>query len=242
MSILTKIKRFVQKNAKIVGATTAVAVAAGAGFAALGNVHADPVSTRNCDGNAMVYCGAESVSELQTKYNKGDSHNKVYTTQDMYHAGFGISPSDINAMSSDTTVGYVTKSGDVYSGNTLVATNALTGGRENIAGSTPEKYGATAFFVRKPSVSFLDDQLKAFVVMKNGVFQYAILYSCGNAVKATPVPPKPKPALTCVELDATLAETELSSGDQTYNFVGKGSVKNNAKVLSQAMTSTSVTV
>lgn len=76
----------------------------------------------------------------------------------------------------------------------MVATGALTGGRQDISGSTREDVGGTVFFVRPPSVSFASSPLSAFVVMVNGQFKFAIIASCGNAVKATPVAPAPKPA------------------------------------------------
>lgn len=215
------------------------------------------VSDSDCSPIAVIYCGATSVSQLISKYNNGDNDpygnaSKIYIMHDIYN-WFGITPADINAMASDTVTGYVTKGGDVYTGdpqssNKLVATNALTGGRTNPYGnaSTPETYGATHFFVRPPSVSFLDQNLKAFVVMKNGVFQYAILYSCGNPIKATAVqPPKPtptptptptpkptpKPALVCNELDLLNAKIE-SNGDWSYTLEGKATPTNGAKISS----------
>jgi len=154
-----------------------------------------PVATPDCTGNSVVYCGATSVSALQAKYKSGDSVNKAYSISDIYDS-FGIWSSDISAMNSDSVSGYVTSTGNVYAGNTLVATNAVTAGRtllyksgKVIPGQTPTSYGQTHFYKRAPSVSFGDSELSAMVVMKNGVFQYAILNSCGNPVTATPKKP-----------------------------------------------------
>jgi outer membrane biosynthesis protein TonB len=57
------------------------------------------------------------------------------------------------------------------------------------------------FYQRPPSVSFQMDALPAFVSMKDGRFQFAILASCGNAVMATPrvVASKPRPAAPAVQ-------------------------------------------
>jgi len=152
-------------------------------------------SGQNCDDNAVVFCGATSASGLIGKYNDGDGRNTATSIHNIY-SWFGISSSDVAAMGSTAQNGSVTSSGNVYVGSTLVATNALTGGRQNIQpGSTRQDNQGTIFYTRPPSVSFLSSPLSAFVVMKNGVFQFAVLMSCGNPVKATPkmLPPPPTP-------------------------------------------------
>ena len=176
-SIIKKI--FKPSKAKIIVAVITVAIAASAAF---NSVYASQEGV-NCDGNAVVYCGAQTVSELQSKYNASQSVKNIYNW-----SGFAISASDVASMSTEAYPGYVTKSGDVYlnNNNLLVATNALTAGRENIAGSTQRSSGGTVFYTRPPEVSFIPNQLSAFVVMKDGVFQFAILKSCGNPVHANP--------------------------------------------------------
>jgi hypothetical protein len=235
MSIMSKIKQFAQNNIKALGVSAAVVVMAGLGAAVIGGASASPVSTPNCDANAVVWCGASSSSGVLNAYNNGDGHNKANTIQAIY-AGFGIDRSDVESMSSDSQTGYVTKSGDVYVGSKEVAKNAMTAGRENIAGSTKESYGPQVYYERPPSVSFVDDELTAMVVMKNGVFQFAILVSCGNPVKATPVtpPPAPKPAtLTCNELDLTPGSVE-SNGDQNYALEAQATPANGAAISNYA--------
>lgn len=162
-------------------------------------VHAQDISIsspRNCDDNAVIWCGAGSTDSLISKYNNGDGHNTVDSIHDIL-SSFGISSSDINSMSSastDVEAGTVSKSGNVFDGSDkLVATDALTGGRQDISGSTKEVSGGTTFFVRPPSISFVSSPLAAFVVMQDGRFAFAILVSCGNPVKATPVAPAPTP-------------------------------------------------
>ncbi len=211
---MTLFRNFSRKSRKvpfIAGLILSLGLVLGGGAVGVTMVHAE---TANCDSNAVVYCGASSVSALQQKYNNGDTRNKAYSIQDIYHA-FGMGPSDITAMSSDAVAGYVTKSGDVYATvngrSTLVATGAYTAGRQNIAGSTQHTYGATTYYQRSPSVSFLENSLSAMVIMKNGVFQHAILNSCGNPVNATPKkttpPPAPKPPTpfySCVQLTGSI--------------------------------------
>ncbi len=188
MKFLSKFKNLSRK----VVATVAVAAVAATGVVVFNNAHAANLSlntAKDCDYNAVMYCGAGSVSQLQSNYAHGVSgRNTYYSIQDIYHY-FGISSSQISGMSTTAVAGTVTKSGNVYVGNTLVATGATTAGRMNIPGSTQVKYGATTFYKRPPSVSFRSNSLAAYVVMVNGKFQFAILASCGNPVVATPKTP-----------------------------------------------------
>ena len=165
-------------------------------------------SNRDCDNNAVIECGALTATELQQKYNASPSAQAIYTY-------FNISPADISNLTSTSAncenfntasnpangvcAGTVTKSGTVLINGQIVAINAMTAGRQNMPGSTQETAGNTTFYTRPPSVSFVSDNLDAFVVMNNGQFQYAILSSCGNPVRATPTtkappaPPVPQP-------------------------------------------------
>jgi hypothetical protein len=169
----------------------------------LSTVHAQNISIsspNNCDANSVMWCGANSVSDLANKYNSGDGHNTAASIHSIY-SFYGISASDISSMTSSgssVVAGSVDINGNVYdaSGN-KIATGAITGGREDISGSTKEDVNGTIFYERAPSVSFAQSKLSAYVVMNNGKFDFAILASCGNPVKATPVvTPTPKPAPT----------------------------------------------
>lgn len=255
----------------VVGAFVGVMVVAFLGSNGLAHADSSPAaSAEDCTDISVIYCGAQTVSDLISKYNNGDNDpygnaSKVYIIHDIYN-WFGITPTDVNNMGSGnattsgstvsgsgTLTGYVDIDGDVYTGtpggsHILVATNALTGGRTNPYGdlSTPEFYGHTHFFVRPPHVSFENENLKAFVVVKDGVFQFAILVSCSNPIKATPVqPPKPptptptptpapapKPSLTCNQLNVTPGTVDKSSGDQNYTLVAQALVMNGAVVKS----------
>ena len=150
------------------------------------------VSARDCDSNAVMNCGALTTKQVQDKYgNAGVS--AIYNH-------FGITASDINKINTTAVAGVVHKSGKITVNGATVATGAITAGRENISGSTKVKSGDVTFYKRAPSVSFRVESLSAFVVMENGVFQYAIIGACGNPVSGTPTtkppvstPTKPKP-------------------------------------------------
>ncbi|MDL2363450.1 MAG: hypothetical protein QFB86_03680 [Patescibacteria group bacterium] len=144
---------------------------------------------RDCDDNAVLRCGAYSISEVGEKY-MADAAAKT-----IYHY-FDISSTDVSQMGNTAVNGTVTKSGHILVGDKTVATDALTVGRQNIAGSQSITQNDTTFYTRAPGVSFNQESLPAYVVMKNGQFQYAVIKSCGNPVKATPIVQTPAPVPT----------------------------------------------
>ncbi len=137
----------------------------------------------DCDNNAIIRCGVSSLTDLKQKYRENQAGNVQAIFQH-----FGISS---EAAMDGMVAGRVTKSNEVYVGNELVATNAVTAGRQNMPGSTPILNGAA--YQRPPSVSFRSSSLPALVKMENGQFKSAVIMSCGNPVKATPKPVPPQP-------------------------------------------------
>lgn len=152
----------------------------------------------NCGNtNYVIGCGVSSAADISNHYSEPG-------VADIF-AYFGISKSDVNSMGSGAVLGDVYSNGDVKvqtsmpNGNTgyhLVATNAVTAGRENITGSKKVIFGGTTFYVRPTNVSFQSSPLTAYVMLDNNKqFKFAILKECGNPVKATPTPaPIPPPA------------------------------------------------
>lgn len=151
--------------------------------------HASTVyTTRDCDNNAIVRCGVADSSQMAKAYNQSGVA-PVYNY-------FGISRQDISAAGSNMVTGRVTRDGKVYANGKLVATNAMTAGRQYMPGSKAETRGSMTFYVRPPSVSFKRQSLPAYVMMRNGQFSYAVIASCGNPVSAKPVKPKKKVVIT----------------------------------------------
>jgi hypothetical protein len=171
------------------------------------------VSPRDCDDNAVIRCGALNFTELSNRSSQSGAA-QIY-------AAFGISSQDLANMSSTAIEGTVTNNNNVWinrssgmcpdidksslntqnqqavqnnSSMCLVATNAMTAGRQYMSGSTMATSSGVTYFRRPPSVSFQSPSLPAFVVMTNGRFNYAIIASCGNPVTATPVSVTPAPA------------------------------------------------
>jgi hypothetical protein len=138
----------------------------------------------DCDDNAIIRCGTHSTGELMNAYRSSAYVQKVY-------ASFGISNADIGDLQATNVAGKVTRDGRVFveGQSQAVANNAITGGRQNMPGSTQVNTQGVTFFKRPPSASFQQAALPAFVAMKNGQFQFAIIASCGNAVRANAISP-----------------------------------------------------
>lgn len=149
--------------------------------------HALTVDTpRDCDTNAVIYCGATTTTELHHKYNRTPDAQVIYRH-------FGITDWNIRNLTNNAVAGKVTQGGRVLVGKEEVATGAMTAGRVNMAGSTTVTSEGVTFYKRPPSASFQQPSLPAFVVLNSdGTFKYAIIASCGNPVTATPKE-KPQP-------------------------------------------------
>nr|AIA13714.1 hypothetical protein [uncultured bacterium]AIA14005.1 Unknown Function [uncultured bacterium] len=167
------------------------------------------ISPRDCDTNAVINCGALSTTELQQRYS--------YAGVAAIYNSFGISAQDIANVGTTAAAGQVYKDGTVTVGGVTVATNAITAGRNNIAGSTKVVSGGVTLYKRPPSVSFRVNSIAAFVVMQNGQFKFAILGACGNPVNATAVPKAtpPPPPVTPPPVVETPPVTEVVATPST---------------------------
>lgn len=144
---------------------------------------------QDCDANAVVRCGAQTSGKLWQKFSQPG-------TAQIYQY-FGISSSDVQQLHYTAVHGYVTRGGDVLVNGQVIATGAITAGRQYMPGSQAITSDGVTFYARPPSVSFLQPKLEAFIVRQDGhsgAFRFAILTSCGNPVVAKPVP-APKPAV-----------------------------------------------
>jgi hypothetical protein len=150
-----------------------------------GSAHA--AGPRDCDANAIMWCGAYTKTEFAYKVAGGDQHNSPQNLQAIYNA-FSIGLDEMK-LASD---GYVAKDGRVVVNGKTVATGASSIGRQYMPGSV-KKHGV---WLRSTQDSFKSDRLDAFVYMKDDVFQWAVLKSCGNAVTAMAIAkPKPQPPI-----------------------------------------------
>jgi len=174
------------------------------------------------DNNSVVAGGVSSSSNLTQAY-------KTSGVATIYNY-FGISSADINNSSSHWVNGTVTSSGKVIVNGKVVATNAITAGRQNIDGSTKVTRDGTTFYVRPTNVSFRQSSLPAYVLMKNGQFQNAIIAECGNPVMATPV----RPVVTHKPIQSQAPQPQASAAATASAQV----VVNNTPAQPQATTAT----
>jgi hypothetical protein len=137
-------------------------------------------SARDCDGNAVIYCGTYSTSELNHKITTGTGKADQSGAQlTSLFAQYGYSPS----MAGSLQNGRVTKDNKVYLGNTVVKTNAFSMGRHKTTHSVDVPGISYPLWLRHPSESFVSSSIDAYVLMNyDGSFRMAIIKSCGNIV------------------------------------------------------------
>lgn len=137
-------------------------------------------ASRDCDANAVIYCGTLTKTELRTKLTNGTvkAYQSASELQKLFKY-YGFDLSHIDSLSE----GAVTKDGKVVVGTRTVATNVLSMGRSYMPGSTKVSAFSYPLYLRPPSVSFVSSSIPAFVRMNpNGTMRYAIIKSCGNIV------------------------------------------------------------
>lgn len=180
---------------------------------------AQAADQRDCDDNAIMRCGAYSLSELREKY---------MADVPTVFAHYGVSSGEVKGTSGTVQSGYVTKSGNVVVGDKVVATGAVTVGRQNMSGSTAVTIGGKTYYERTPSVSFQTDKLDAYVFFdRNGVFSGAVIKSCGNPVDGEP---EAKPTAVCKGI------TKNTIARNKFSFDGAAEVKDGAKVTGYVFT------
>ncbi|MBI3983920.1 PKD domain-containing protein [Candidatus Microgenomates bacterium] len=186
---------------------------------------AQTAGVRECIPNSIINCGIYSKAEFKTKWNNGDGRRSAAHIQNDFEM-LSINLSEF--MSTQTVSGVVTKSGNVLVDGKVVATNAYSFGHNYKPGSV--KVGD--MWKRPTTVSFQSSQLEAYVYMKDGVFQWAVLKSCGNPVTAQPVKP-PQPTFVCddltiVKVNGLPVNTDHARGQAPLRVAmkAKGSVTN----------------
>lgn len=198
------------------------------------------IQPRDANTNAIMYNGAYTKAEWLTKVRNGDGVNTAENLQKIYFdEGRGIT--EANFMSSDTVDGTVFQDGHVEVAGKTVATNMYSIGRHDLPGRTP----SGSVYESPNQEAFIAKSLPAFINMQGGTFHYAIIKSCGNAGRATPVPkatptptptPKPSPTSTpkpsptpvqsfkCTKLLATQPDKQHSP--ETFRFTIFSDVEN----------------
>lgn len=177
-------------------------------------------NVRDCDGGAIIHCGALTETELKQKFSANATHDLP-----AIYSHYGISATMIQNGSAQA--GSVTSTGNVIVNGKTVATGAFTAGRLGFPSSRVITVGGTKLFEHSTQTSFRSSSIDAFVWFdSNGQFMAAILKSCGNPIKARPVPVPPKPVFACNALTATkISRTEFS-------FATNATAQNGARISS----------
>ena len=189
-------KRFITYVGSLLFLLSTVFALAGLGSTAYAVVDDTP----DCDdGVAIINCGTgKTTDEMRARYDKNATGDlpKIF-------GAFGISRADLNGTFQS---GVVWRNGNVTIDGKVVATGAITAGRNfggtPIAGTNAGKY---------PTSKFATEGQTAWVKMINGKFSFAVLKSCGNPISATPKIPQ-TPAFKCVSLKVT----EVSRTKRTF--------------------------
>ena len=112
---LRTIRKKISKKASLALAA-ALVVGGITGAVATKSVKAD---SRNCDNNAVVYCGAFSIPELQARYKSDSVTRAIYAA-----SAFNISATDVAGMG-NAKVGAVYKDGRVVVDGRVVRLDVL---------------------------------------------------------------------------------------------------------------------
>jgi hypothetical protein len=135
-------------------------------------------AARDCDSYAIIHCGALSTTELKKDYGASAYVRTIYKH-------FGISATDISAIGSEAVAGRVYDNGTVKVNGREVATKAITAARKYVKGSHSVTLNGHTYYVRYVSAELSRSSEATFVVLKNGVFDYAVMGPCGNPIMAT---------------------------------------------------------
>lgn len=150
---------------------------------------------RDYDSYSIMYGGAWSKAEWQSKVDKGDTkHSSANLRQIYFNEGRGITAANFK----NTVNGTVLNDGRVLVDGVVVATDAHVQGRNYLPGSVKD---GSVYSRPIPDPFRPASDTAAWVNMDGGVYHYAIIKACGNTVRGKAVPkptptPTPKPTAT----------------------------------------------
>lgn len=188
-----------------------IAVLIGAVVAFTAIVIGIPRAEAACDNVSIIRCGVSSEQDLHKKFDADQrGAHKVYQA-------FGISREDLNGFVDGT----VYKDGRVVVDNQVVATNAVTAGYNWGSGDPNRKAISGTDAYMYSTSQLVSDARRVMVKMVDGQFKFAVIYDCGNPVKATPTPPPAKDTQVCelaTQKIITIKENEFDSSKHSRNL------------------------
>jgi hypothetical protein len=181
---------------------------------ALGFMFTPHVATAaDCDGNAVIYCGITSISNLNYKlaHGTGKTNQSAKELTDLFGMyGYNAGNTEIRIVE-----GSVTKTNKVYAGSKLVASDVYSMGRHKTTGSWHVPNISYPLYFRHPQYSFNSSSIPAYIVYNyDGSFRMAIIKSCGNIVPGRIVH-KPKPPVVVPKYNLNI----LKFNDLNHNGV-----------------------
>jgi uncharacterized repeat protein (TIGR01451 family) len=173
-----KIRNIFQNKSIKRGIITGALLSVGAlGLFAFGSASANTTVTgpRDCDSGSVIYCGALSTEELNTKF----TQNSYGDLPGIFNH-FGISASEVSGLNNNVTIGEVRADGTVWAAGKLIGVNALTAGRTRTTNSVA--IPGTNAYTRPPSDSFAtpSTRISIFIGSTTDAKPWAVITSCGN--------------------------------------------------------------
>jgi hypothetical protein len=207
-------------------------------------------SAATCTNNDIIKCGYSSPTDFINKVKANT--NGVNSTPDLQaiYAHYGLSSADYANFAAHAVAGEAMRNGHIVVNGKVVASGAMSIGRDkSFQGTNPftVTINGQNYFGNTNDQAFAAGvtELPVDVLFNsNGVFQFAVLPSCGNpeipsAVapappkptpppKPAPIPPPapaPTPAFECKELTAS----PVNGSTTTFTFVATSQASGGAK-------------
>ncbi len=177
MGTFTQVLRSARKKLIITSVLSLTFVGAIAGALALQHNSANAAGGRDFSHNAIMPGGALNRLEFASKYKA----NAMKDYPAIYNA-YGLAPSEIDRFTHTAVVGVAYKNGDIYVGNTRVATGAFSLGRDKKNGDQAQVIAGHTYWRGSNTTAFAANSIPALVMMNGDQFEFAALEPCGNAM------------------------------------------------------------
>ncbi|HSX15808.1 MAG TPA: hypothetical protein VLF40_03385 [Candidatus Saccharimonadales bacterium] len=177
--------------------------------------------------NDIMTNGFSSPSNFISQVQNGDSSG--HKDLAAIFAQFGLQSGDFSNFASSAVQGTDTVGGDIKVGDMVVGTGASSFGRtETCQGANPTSMNidsngtTTTIWGNANDKNLTQDTPVTILFDKTGTMQFAVMNTCGNPTKFTPVVPK----FSCDLLE----KHEVSGQANTFTFATKATATNNATI------------
>jgi hypothetical protein len=212
--LLKRVKR-VNPKQLVVAVGFMAAMTAAIGFGLATKQFSQAATTRECDNNAILKCGALSASEFinDVKSNNNGTQSDLKTIYANSTVS-GLASNEYDRFKDTARMGKVYRDGRVVVDGQTVMTGAKSLGRQKFnSARQPITIGSKTYYYSATDRSFADGvtALDAMVMFDaNGLVETVIMTSCGNPVWGTKI----KPEYSC----KTLNQRAVAGQENTYEF------------------------